>query len=51
MNLQSPKEFYLLDVYSDATEYGGLSEVELKQNQEEGSVRVRTKFVRENQGF
>lgn len=26
MDLRSPKEFYLLDVYSDASEYGGLSE-------------------------
>ena len=51
MDMSNPKEIFLLDVKSDATEYGGVSQTQLLHNEKEGYLRVRTKFVRENLGF
>jgi hypothetical protein len=45
--MKSKREMYLLDMYSDASEYGGQSETELYHNEEEGFLRLKAKFVRE----
>jgi hypothetical protein len=50
LDLKSKKEFFLLDKYSDAALYGGLSETELEHH-EEGFVRVKAKFIRERTGL
>lgn len=50
LDLSSKKEFYLLDKYSDAALYGGLSETDLEYH-DEGFVRMKSKFIRERQGL
>ena len=50
LDMKSKKEFFLLDKYSDAALYGGLSETELEHH-EEGFVRMKSKFIRERQGL
>ena len=40
MDLSSKSELYLLEVYSDATQYGGLSETNILHHEEEGYIRL-----------
>ena len=51
LDLNSKREMYLLDLLSDASEYGGLSETELFHNEQDGYLRLKAKFVKEKQGF
>lgn len=51
VDMARKKEFYLLDTYSDATQYGGLSETLLTHHPEEGFVRLNARFIREKQGL
>jgi hypothetical protein len=51
MDMASPKEIYLIDVLSDATDFGGLSETQLLHNESEGFLRVSAKFIRDRQGL
>jgi xylose isomerase len=51
MDMSSPKELYLLDVFSDATRFGGQSETQLLHNQDKGFLRVTAKFVKETQAL
>ena len=44
----SVREAYLLDIRSDATDFGGQSETELEHHAEEGFVRLTAKFIRES---
>ena len=50
LDMKSKREFFLLDKYSDAALYGGLSETDLEQH-EDGFLRITAKFVRERQGL
>ena len=49
--MANPSEIYLLDVYSDGTEFGGLSETHLLHNEKEGFLRLQAKFVKDRQGL
>ena len=49
LDCSSKKEFYLLDEYSDASEFGGLSETSFEQNDDH--IRVSAKFIKERMGF
>lgn len=51
LDLGRKKEFFLLDHYSDATEFGGLSLTQLHHNLEEGSLRLQAKFIRDKSGL
>jgi len=50
MDMSDPREIYLIDVNSDATEYGGLSETQLLHNEKQGYLRMTAKFNRERHG-
>ena len=47
MDCHNPREIFLIDEYSDATEFGGQSETQLLHNEKEGFLRVQAKFLRE----
>ena len=51
MDLSNKSELYLLEVYSDATQYGGLSETNILHHEEEGYIRLQSKFVRDTSGL
>ena len=51
MDCHNPREIFLIDEYSDATEFGGQSETQLLHNEKEGFLRVQAKFLRERQGL
>ena len=51
MDMSDPREIFLLDVHSDATEYGGLSETLLLHNEKQGYLRMTAKFIRERHGL
>jgi hypothetical protein len=51
MDMSNPSEIFLLDEYSDATEFGGLSESKMLHNVKDGYLRLQAQFIRERQGL
>jgi hypothetical protein len=51
IDFSSKSDFFLIDEFSDSSEFGGLTETKLEHHQEEGYLSVMTKFVKDKQGL
>jgi hypothetical protein len=51
LNFESKKDFYLVDPYTDSSEFGGLSEVDLTHNLDEGYLKVEARLKKDTQGL